>query len=125
MPLSLPAGMMLAEMLTGCATAPFEPARLAAAPACPVIAEYGREFREGLASELARLPVGSYTARAVSDYGKLRDQSRVCRRASPHSRAQALASNPVLLPDMRVSFAFPPSTSLARIVLKTDLRRGF
>lgn len=55
---------------------PVQPAR---APACPREAKYSREFQKAAAEELLALPLSSSLAQMIVDYGKLRDQARVCR----------------------------------------------
>ena len=62
-------------LLTGCATAGFEPGGVAA---CPPVVEYSREFQARAAEELALLPEGSAISEMLSDYAVMRDQARGC-----------------------------------------------
>ena len=65
-------------MLTGCATAGFEPGGVAA---CPPVVEYSREFQARAAEELARLTDGSALVEMMGDYAVMREQARACERA--------------------------------------------
>lgn len=64
------AAMTLALVLAGCAP------RIVTA--CPPLVEYSPAFQDRLAGELAALPEGAATLRAVQDYIGLRDQIRAC-----------------------------------------------
>ena len=63
------------SLLTGCATAGFEPGGVAA---CPPVVEYSREFQARAAEELAVLPEGSAIVEMLSDYDVMRGQAREC-----------------------------------------------
>jgi D-alanyl-D-alanine carboxypeptidase len=77
------AATLLIASLAACATAPFEAPTLAPAPApaaCAVVVDYDTETLAKAAEEIAKLPPGSVLAGMVTDYGKARDEARVCRR---------------------------------------------
>ena len=64
------------SLLTGCATAGFEPGGVAA---CPPVVEYSGEFQARVAEELATVPRGSAIAEMLNDYAVMREQARLCR----------------------------------------------
>lgn len=57
--------------LSACATAPSD-------PVCPKLAPYTAAQQAEAAKELNALPLGAELRAFVSDYGKLRDETRVC-----------------------------------------------
>ena len=61
-------------VLSGCATAPQY------VSTCPVAPVYSRAFEVQAANELAFLPPNSNIATMLSDYGKLRKETRVCQK---------------------------------------------
>lgn len=72
----LAALMIVASLLSGCATVGSEYGRLAT---CPPVVNYGREFQVRAADELALLPERSAITEMLADYSVMRDQSRACR----------------------------------------------
>ncbi len=66
---------LVTSLLSGCATAGFEPR---AVTGCPPVVEYSREFQARAAEELALLPEGSIIAEMLSDYTVMREQTRAC-----------------------------------------------
>lgn len=49
---------------------------------CPPVIDYGADFREQAAGELASLPEGSAIAGMLADYAVMREQARACGRAA-------------------------------------------
>lgn len=63
--------MTLSLLLTGCATAVFDPR------GCPTEKKYTKAQQQQLADETEK--AGPMVQTAMTDYGKLRDKARACR----------------------------------------------
>lgn len=59
--------------LTSCATGS------SSVVVCPMIVEYSEEFQGKAADDLAKIPVESPIWSLIQDYGKLREQIRMCK----------------------------------------------
>lgn len=70
--------------LAACATTGSD---VSALRVCPPVVDYGADFQEQAAGELALLPEGSAIVEMLSDYAVMREQARACGGASAPSVA--------------------------------------